>query len=53
MNLFVNPKTETSISAKIIKKDGRVVDLGRICYSGPWYKVWLWKVSRFLRERKW
>ncbi len=37
---------EASISAKIIKKDGTVIDLGKICYSGPWYKVLFWKISR-------
>jgi len=46
MMASANQKAEVSISAKIIKKDGRVIDLGKICYTGPWYKVLLWKISR-------
>ena len=44
-------KGEASISAKIIKKDGRVIDLGMVCYSGPWYKVAMWRISKWLRRR--
>lgn len=52
MRLAARPsKPEASISARVIKKNGRVIDLGRICYTGPWYKVLTWKISRLLRRR--
>ena len=53
MKLFGQLRPEISIGAKVIKKNGTVIDLGKVCYDGPWYKVWLWKISRYLRERKW
>lgn len=51
MKVAAKLKSEASISAKVIKKNGTVIDLGKICYTGPWYKVLLWKISRLLRRR--
>jgi hypothetical protein len=36
MKLLARLKPKTNISAKVIKKDGRVIDLGVIAYSEPW-----------------
>ena len=41
MRIFAGSQTGTSIKAKIIKKDGTVIDLGEICREEikiPWYK---------------
>lgn len=46
MKVVAKVKSEASVSAKVIKKDGTVIDLGKICYTGPWYKVLFWKLSR-------
>ncbi len=51
MRVFTKAKSEATISAKIIKKDGRIIDLGVISYTGPWYKKVLWRISKLLRRR--
>jgi|BioPla2DNA2_1021312.scaffolds.fasta_scaffold363365_2 hypothetical protein len=50
MKLLARLKPKTNISAKVIKKDGRVIDLGVIAYSEPWYKVLLWKIVRLFKR---
>jgi len=52
MKLFGQLRPEISIGAKVIKKDGTVIDLGKVCYDGPWYKVLFWKISMFLKGRR-
>lgn len=45
---WLRPKA--SISAKIIKKDGRVIDLGVIACSEPWYKVLSQKIIKLFKR---
>jgi len=47
-----SPKPEVTVSVKVIKRGGKVIDMGKICYEGPWYKVLTWKISRLLRRRR-
>ena len=45
--------TESSISAKVIRKDGSVEDLGEISYwSKSWRKRLMFKVKKFFRKTK-
>lgn len=52
---MVRAKTSTdskvTINAVVTKKDGRVVNLGKIVCSGPWYERLYWKVYSWYKRR--
>jgi len=45
------PKPEVTVSAKVIKRGGKVIDMGKICYEGLWYKKLWFKVLRLVKRR--
>lgn len=46
-----SPKPEVTVSVKVIKRGGKVIDMGKICYDGPWYKKLWFKVLRLVKRR--
>lgn len=45
------PKPEVTVSAKVIKRGGKVIDMGKICYEGLWYKKLWFKVLGLVKRR--
>ncbi len=43
-------KAMGTVSIKVKKKDGTIIDYGEVAFYGPWYKRLWWKFKKFLNS---